>query len=125
MSQGDNLIRQYEQLKRALAAVENGLPERLGVAVYSDEPGDVEEAVRRRLEPFGLDSIDDAAAANCEVIIVKLPFCRGRGVGITYTDDPRISESMRAQLNSNKEATRTVGRLPIIGSQADLERGEE
>lgn len=100
MSIGDSLVKQYEDLKKALHARESGLPDRLVVMVYSNNDEVVEAAVKQRLAVYGLDTIEEARLAHCEVVVSKLPWAAGRSIGISNRNDPRVMNELRGDMNT-------------------------
>lgn len=109
MSVGDSLIKQYEDLKKALHARESGLPDRLVVMVYSNDDKAVEAAVRQRLGEYGLDTIEEARLAHCEVVVTKLPWAAGRKVGINNRNDSRVMNELRGAMNHLSEDPASAG----------------
>lgn len=103
MSIGDNLVKQYEELKRALHARESGLPDRLVVMIYSDDDAEMAAEVKKRLAAYGLESEEEARLASCEIVKVKAPWAAGRGIGIRSRTDPRVMNELRIETNGAEE----------------------
>lgn len=100
MSIGDSLVKQYEDLKKALHARESGLPDRLVVMVCSNDDEAVEDAVKQRLAVYGLDTIEEARLAHSRVVTCSLPWAVGRKVGITSRNDSRVMSELRGNTST-------------------------
>lgn len=109
MSVGDNLTAQYEALKRAFNARQSGLPDRLVVMVYSDDPDVMEAAVKERLAKYGLESEEEARLAHCEIVKTALPWAAGRKIGITARNDPRVMNELRGETSIESEDPSSTG----------------
>ena len=98
MALADNLLRQIETLEKALAAKRSGLPERLVVMVYSDDPKEIEDATQAVFARYGVDR-EIVEAAGSQIEVVKLPWAAGRKVGISNRNDPRVMNELRGEMN--------------------------
>lgn len=98
----DKARREIAELRRIINAQQSGLPARLGVIVYSDNPTHREAAITSRLAPYGLSTVAEAKEAGCDVTILCLPYCEGRTVDKT---DPAEYERLR---NAGKDREENI-----------------
>lgn len=102
MSLADNLLRKLDILEAALTLKKSGMPSDIAALCYSDDPADIAAAEQQKLDKYGIKDREVMTAAGSKVNVFVLPWLTGRGIGITSSDDPRISEEQRsAIINSN------------------------
>lgn len=73
----DLLQREIASLKKVLNARDRGIPSQLAVIVRGEAaktPEGRAEAVKKALQPYGLETIEDAQAAGCDVRMACLPW---------------------------------------------------
>lgn len=73
----DLLQREIASLKKVLNARDRGIPNQLAVIVRGEAaktPEGRAEAVKKALQPYGLETIEDAQAAGCDVRMACLPW---------------------------------------------------
>lgn len=112
----DKARREIAELRAIINAQQSGLPERLGVIVYSDDPTHVENKIKALLAPYGLTTIAEANAAGCDVDVLCLPYCKGREVDKT---DPAQIEALK---NAGKGGNDDLSVGPSVGK--DIESAE-
>lgn len=79
----DRAQRELAEMRRTLNALQSGIPAFLGVLVHSDAPHVIKAAIKDKLAPYGLLTVEEATEAGCEISVLCLPYCEGRTVDKT------------------------------------------
>lgn len=116
----DLLQREIAGLKKVLNARDRGIPSQLGVMVKGDAaktPESRAEAVKRALAPYGIETIEDARAAGCDVRVVCLAWLREDVRNIPKPTWP-IESAGAPKIEGESGATNTESVVPNTGPKA-------
>jgi hypothetical protein len=118
MTLADNLLRKLDLLESALALKKSGIPSKVTTLCYSGEEADIKRAERQKMDFYGIRDREVLTTAGVDLDVLKMPWLSGRGVGITSTEDPRISQYMRQQVISHYNGKSVP---PVVGTKQDTD----
>lgn len=112
MSVGDSLLRQIDSLRKALNALQSGLPGNI-VVVTTDEDSDrVRAQVLEKLKSYGLDSLEDLEMTHTRLTVIQLPWMDGRSL------KPRVNDIVTEYV-SKQDPDLTSNDMEIMGIGAE------